>query len=41
MLSQDQRGSAQRSKVMEIASYLTDICGPRLTNSPNIKAAAN
>jgi carboxypeptidase Q len=31
----------QRSKIMEIASYLTDIYGPRLTNSPNIKAAAN
>ena len=31
----------QRSQVMEITSYLTDIYGPRLTNSPNIKAAAN
>jgi carboxypeptidase Q len=31
----------QRSKVMEIMSYLTDVHGPRLTNSPNIKAAAN
>ncbi|MCM3879630.1 MAG: M20/M25/M40 family metallo-hydrolase [Vicinamibacterales bacterium] len=30
----------QRSTVMEIASYLTDVHGPRLTNSPNIKAAA-
>src|SRR5678815_2587345 len=30
----------QRSKVMETASYLTDVFGPRLTNSPNIKAAA-
>jgi carboxypeptidase Q len=30
----------QRSKVMETASYLTDAFGPRLTNSPNIKAAA-
>ena len=30
----------QRSKVMEITSYLTDVHGPRLTNSPNIKAAA-
>ena len=29
----------QRSKVMEIMSYLTDIHGPRLTGSPNIKAA--
>jgi hypothetical protein len=30
----------QRSKVMETASYLTDVFGPRLTNSPSIKAAA-
>jgi len=30
----------QRSKVMEIESYLTDVYGPRLTNSPNIKEAA-
>ena len=28
------------SKVMEIMSYLTDVYGPRLTNSPNIKEAA-
>jgi len=31
----------QRSKVMEITSYLTDVYGPRLTGSPNIKAAAD
>ena len=30
----------QRSKVMEIASYLTDVYGPRLTGSPNLRAAA-
>jgi hypothetical protein len=30
----------QRSKVMEIESYLTDVYGPRLTNSPNIREAA-
>ena len=30
-----------RSQVMEIESYLTDVYGPRLTNSPNIKAAAD
>jgi len=30
----------QRSQVMETASYLTDVFGPRLTGSPNIKAAA-
>jgi hypothetical protein len=29
----------QRSKVTEIASYLTDVYGPRLTGSPNIRAA--
>ena len=29
------------SKVMEIMSYLTDVYGPRLTNSPNIKEAAD
>src|SRR5438067_8104278 len=31
----------QHSKVMEIESYLTDIYGPRLTNSPNIREAAD
>src|SRR5262245_5978391 len=30
----------QRSQVMNIVSYLTDGYGPRLTGSPNIKAAA-
>jgi hypothetical protein len=29
----------QRSKVMEITSYLTDVYGPRLTGSPNIRKA--
>ena len=29
----------QRSKVMEIASYLTDVYGPRLTGSPDIRRA--
>ena len=29
-----------RSQVMKITSYLTDVSGPRLTNSPNIKFAA-
>jgi carboxypeptidase Q len=28
------------SKVMEIISYLSDVHGPRLTNSPNVKEAA-
>jgi len=31
----------QRSKVMEITSYLTDVYGPRLTGSPNIRAAGD
>jgi carboxypeptidase Q len=31
----------ERSQVMEIASYLTDVYGPRLTNSPNYKKAAD
>ena len=30
----------QRSKVMETASWLTDVHGPRLTGSPSFKAAA-
>lgn len=30
----------ERSKVMETVSYLTDIHGPRLTNSPGMRAAA-
>jgi len=29
------------SQIMEIMSYLTDVYGPRLTNSPNIKQAAD
>jgi hypothetical protein len=31
----------QRSKVMEIESYLTDVYGPRLTGSPNIREAGD
>ncbi len=30
-----------RSQVMETLSYLTDVHGPRLTNSPNMRAAAD
>ena len=29
-----------RSQVMETASWLTDVYGPRLTGSPNLKAAS-
>jgi carboxypeptidase Q len=32
--------SPATSKVMEIISYLSDVHGPRLTNSPNVKEAA-
>ena len=31
----------QRSKVMDIESYLTDVYGPRLAGSPNIKEASD
>ncbi len=31
--------SQQHSRIMEILSYLTDVYGPRLTNSPNIHEA--
>src|SRR5438094_1911944 len=37
----DEGLAPQRSKVMEIESYLTDVYGPRLTGSPNIKEAAD
>ena len=30
----------QHSHIMEVMSYLTDVYGPRLTNSPNIREAA-
>jgi hypothetical protein len=30
----------QRSQVMDVISYLTDVYGPRLTGSPNLKNAA-
>ena len=31
----------ERSKVMELMSWLTDVHGPRLTGSPNLQAAAD
>jgi hypothetical protein len=31
----------QRSQVMDVLSYLTDVHGPRLTNSPNYRKAAD
>ncbi len=33
--------AANRSQVMQTLSYLTDVIGPRLTNSPNMKRANN
>ena len=30
----------RRSQVMEIASWLTDVHGPRLTGSPSLRAAS-
>lgn len=35
-----QREEGQHSHVMEVLGYLTDVYGPRLTNSPNIREAA-
>jgi carboxypeptidase Q len=32
--------SSQHSHIMEVVGYLTDVYGPRLTNSPNIREAA-
>ena len=31
----------KRSQLMEILSYLTDVQGARLTNSPNIRASSS
>ena len=36
----DEGFDPRTSKIMEIMSYLTDVYGPRLTNSPDIKDAA-
>ena len=33
--------AAQRSQLMDVASYLTDVYGPRLTGSPNLRHAAD
>ena len=38
---QDQSGGFQRSQVMEIMSWLTDVYGPRLTNSPGFRKAGD
>jgi hypothetical protein len=34
-------GLGNRSQVMTIMSWLTDVYGPRLTNSPNIRKATD
>jgi len=34
-----QNESSQHSHIMEVMGYLTDVYGPRLTNSPNIREA--
>ncbi len=40
MLNRIKAEAFDRSRVMEHAFYLTDVYGPRLTNTPNFKAAA-
>ena len=36
-----QEESVQHSHIMEVISYLSDVYGPRLTNSPNIREAGD
>ncbi len=40
-IDQFQAEGFQHSHIMEVMSYLTDVYGPRLTNSPNIREAAD
>jgi len=40
-ISKFEEESAQRSHVLEVESYLADVYGPRLTNSPNIREAGD
>ncbi|HEY2646696.1 MAG TPA: hypothetical protein VGI34_06965, partial [Candidatus Acidoferrales bacterium] len=35
IIARFQDESSQRSRIMETIGYLTDVYGPRLTNSPN------
>ena len=37
MVTQIRDEGFNRSKVMETATYLTDVIGPRLTGSPNVQ----
>jgi carboxypeptidase Q len=39
VISRFEDEGSQRSHVMEVMGYLTDVYGPRLTNSPNIREA--
>src|ERR1700722_16336093 len=41
ILSKFRDEGAQNSHIMEVMGYLTDVYGPRLTNSPNIREAAD
>src|SRR5665213_533435 len=41
VVSKFQDEEAQHSHIMEVLGYLTDVYGPRLTNSPNIREAAD
>jgi len=41
MVSKIKKEGLENSKVMEIAMYLTDVSGPRLTSSPGYMRAAN
>src|SRR6185295_20375536 len=41
MINKFKKEGTDNSKVMEIAFYLTDVSGPRLTSSPGFMNAAN
>src|SRR5580700_9547679 len=41
VVSKFQGEESQHSHIMEVMGYLTDVYGPRLTNSPNIREAAD
>ena len=41
VISKFQEEASQHSHVMEVIGYLTDVYGPRLTNSPNIREAGD
>src|SRR5450631_1000883 len=41
IISRFQDESSQHSHIMDVMGYLTDVYGPRLTNSPNIREAGD